>query len=330
AIIIKEGKIHLRCYSFSLDEDYYHVKSIIGIRCSDNFSEGYLSEESKFCNKESEIIFNDELKNITTQNKINNIEKIEGADTIIICVYIVEYLNIEGKNTIILDHNHKKNIITKSLKFIKYDDSQNKNNIKKISRNYFEYRIEKFSDFLNEINEQSSEDFEIGNYKWKLSIKTFFNDTCNEYNNIGIILENTDNFDNFEEFITCKYLFYIKSSDKYYYSFKPSSLNIFNNTKKKSEYLIINKELYNKSIKSFISNDNSLTIGVYIFIYDNFIIKNFFNEIKDKGVDYDYEIIHNDYSEWEIDDWDKLQKENITTISSPLFTGENCYCDIFN
>jgi len=36
-----------------------------------------------------------------------------------------------------------------------------------------------------------------------------------EYNNIGIILENTDTFDTIEEYITCKYLFYIKSSDKY-------------------------------------------------------------------------------------------------------------------
>jgi len=54
--------------------------------------------------------------------------------------------------------------------------------------------------------------------KRKLCTKTFFND-CDEYNNIGIILENKDNFDNIEEFVTCKYLFYIKSSNKYY-SFK--------------------------------------------------------------------------------------------------------------
>jgi hypothetical protein len=137
-----------------------------------------------------------------------------------------------------------------------------------------------------------------------------------------------DNFDNLEECITCKYLFYIKSSDKYYYSFKPSSLSVFNNTKKKSEYLIINKELYNKSIKSFINNDNSLTIGIYIYIYDNFIIKSFINDIRDKGIDNEYEIINNNYSEWEIDDWDKLQKENITTISSPLFTEKKYYWNV--
>ncbi|KAG4089416.1 hypothetical protein H8356DRAFT_1718566, partial [Neocallimastix lanati (nom. inval.)] len=281
---IIEGKIHIKCYSFSLDEDYYHVKSIIRIRCSDDFSEGLLLEENKFFNKESEITFSEKLKNIKTKNKIDNIEKINETDTIVISVYIVE--------------------------------------------NYFEYKIENFSEFLNEINERSNENFEVGNYKWKISIKTFFNDTSKEYNNIGIILENMDNFDNLEECITCKYLFYIKSSDKYYYSFKPSSLSVFNNAKKKSEYLIINKELYNKSIKSFINNDNSLTIGIYIYIYDNFIIKSFINDIRDKGIDNEYEIINNNYSEWEIDDWDKLQKENITTISSPLFTEKKYYWNV--
>jgi len=44
-------------------------------------------------------------------------------------------------------------------------------------------------------------------FKRKISIKTFFNDTSKEYNNIGIILENMDNFDNLEECITCKYFF---------------------------------------------------------------------------------------------------------------------------
>jgi len=136
-----------------------------------------------------------------------------------------------------------------------------------------------------------------------------------------------------------------------------SSLNIFNNTRKKSEYLIINKELYNKTIKSMIDDDNSLTIGIYIFIYDNFIISkiqfisyflfinriiniylnkkkiffkdNFINEIKEKGKDDNYEIINNNYTEWEIDDWDKLQKENITTISSPLFQIEKCHWYVY-
>jgi len=54
-------------------------------------------EENKFFNKESEITFSEKLKNIKTQNKIDNIEKINETDTIVICVYIVEYLNIEGK-----------------------------------------------------------------------------------------------------------------------------------------------------------------------------------------------------------------------------------------
>ncbi|ORY27417.1 hypothetical protein LY90DRAFT_513463 [Neocallimastix californiae] len=121
-----------------------------------------------------------------------------------------------------------------------------------------------------------------------------------------------DNFDNLEECITS------------------SSLSVFNNAKKKSEYLIINKELYNKSIKSFINNDNSLTIRIYIYIYDNFIIKSFINDIRDKGIDNEYEIINNNYSEWEIDDWDKLQKENITTISSPLFTEKKILLENFS
>ena len=54
-------------------------------------------EENKFFNKESEITFSEKLKNIKTKNKIDNIEKINETDTIVICVYIVEYLNIEGK-----------------------------------------------------------------------------------------------------------------------------------------------------------------------------------------------------------------------------------------
>lgn len=54
-------------------------------------------EENKFFNKESEITFSEKLKNIKTQNKIDNIEKINETDTIVISVYIVEYLNIEGK-----------------------------------------------------------------------------------------------------------------------------------------------------------------------------------------------------------------------------------------
>jgi len=54
-------------------------------------------EENKFFNKESEITFSEKLKNIKTKNKIDNIEKINETDTIVISVYIVEYLNIEGK-----------------------------------------------------------------------------------------------------------------------------------------------------------------------------------------------------------------------------------------
>jgi len=46
------------------------------------------------------------------------------------------------------------------------DDLENKNYIKKTNRNYFEYKIENFSEFLNEINERSNENFEVGNYKW--------------------------------------------------------------------------------------------------------------------------------------------------------------------
>ncbi|ORY27416.1 hypothetical protein LY90DRAFT_513462 [Neocallimastix californiae] len=114
AIIIKEGKIHIKCYSFSLDEDYYHVKSIIRIRCSDDFSEGLLLEENKFFNKESEITFSEKLKNIKTKNKIDNIEKINETDTIVISVYIVEYLNIEENHI-----NKLKNILLK-------DDLENK------------------------------------------------------------------------------------------------------------------------------------------------------------------------------------------------------------
>ncbi|ORY20667.1 hypothetical protein LY90DRAFT_516623 [Neocallimastix californiae] len=208
AIIIKEGKIHIKCYSFSLDEDYYHVKCIIRIRCSDDFSEGFLLEENKFFNKESEITFSEKLKNIKTQNKIDNIEKINETDTIVICVYIVEYLNIEENHI-----NKLKNILLE-------DDLENKNYIKKTNRNYFEYKIENFTEFLNEINERSSKNFEVGNYK------------C------------------------------------------------------------------------------------------------FINDIRDKGIDNEYEIINNNYSEWEIDDWDKLQKENITTISSPLFTEKKYYWNV--
>ncbi|ORX75593.1 hypothetical protein BCR32DRAFT_296803 [Anaeromyces robustus] len=307
SIIIKKGNIQLKCYSFSLNENHFHIKSIIGIRYSDNFSKGYLSEESNIYSKESEITFNKELTNIETQTKIDSIESIENVDTIIICVHIHEYSNI------------KENHINKLKNTLIEDDLRNINNIKRVDRNYFEYKIENISGFLNGVNKQSSEEFYVGNYKWKLHVMSYFNLICKEYNNINIVLENVDDFDN-DEFVSCKYLFYFKSSNKHY-PFKPtSSLTIFNNTKKKSDYFIINKNSYDKTIKSFIDNeDNSLTIGVYIFIYDNFIISNYFNEIKEKGIDNDYDIINSNYYEWEIEDWDKLQKENVAIISSPPF-----------
>jgi len=67
----------------------------------------------------------------------------------------------------VLSHKKKKEKnINKKKDIILEDDAKNKNSIKKISRNYFEYRIENFSDFINETNEQYSRIFEVGNYKW--------------------------------------------------------------------------------------------------------------------------------------------------------------------
>jgi len=67
---------------------------------------------------------------------------------------------------IFIFYHIKENHINKLKNILLEDDSQNKNNIKKINRNYFEYKIENFSDFINEINERYSEKFEVGNYKW--------------------------------------------------------------------------------------------------------------------------------------------------------------------
>ncbi|ORX75577.1 ankyrin, partial [Anaeromyces robustus] len=169
--------------------------------------------------------------------------------------------------------------------------------------NYYEWQIE---DWNNLENEKSSDEFLIGNSKWKLCL---YSDNEDKNGFASFYLKNMDS-DNTLSHVCAKCILVIRNYEDYscFYS-KESEIIYFNKYNKLYgwKHFIKNKDLFknNDNTNNSLIKNNKTVVGAYIFIY-KYEEEQYNEELKRLIKDEKYEIDKEGYFEWEINEWNKL------------------------
>eukprot|EP00833_Pecoramyces_ruminatium_P010883 jgi/Orpsp1_1/1184915/evm.model.c7180000091520.1 len=173
--------------------------------------------------------------------------------------------------------------------------------------------IENFDEYINTSHGYNfSPEFEFYGHTWKASFFSYKKLEKDE-DQFLIYLKNL-NIKDEKEYILTRIIFFFRNiKNTFYMNVFPSSLYCYsklssNNCLTSGYEYKINKKDYEECIKPLIF-DNKIMFGVYLQIYDNYEIEQYIDKLKNLIKDDNcYKIKEENYFEWEIKDWNGLNK----------------------
>ncbi|KAG4085926.1 hypothetical protein H8356DRAFT_1737333 [Neocallimastix lanati (nom. inval.)] len=180
-----------------------------------------------------------------------------------------------------------------------------------IADDIYEWRIDNWSELKDY---EKSPEFISGGYRWRIKLfSKGFSPVFKDY--ISVYLNSVDAKNDETIHINAKAIFYIRNSNDFSClkstGEKISSLNYATKSRVWGSHCFAKRsELFRKSSntnKSLIE-DNKTVIGVFIRIY-KYTQETFLETIKKLIDDENHEILKEDYHEWEVENWSKIENE---------------------
>ncbi|OUM59886.1 hypothetical protein PIROE2DRAFT_14471 [Piromyces sp. E2] len=179
---------------------------------------------------------------------------------------------------------------------------------------FFEWKIENWSNLQND---EFSNEFEVRNNKWKILLNPNGYDDKIDDDYISVYLKNIDANKNISNHIYAKCLLAIRNYNDYscFYTDGETKYDHYHkyNDSCNWDQFIKRKEFNKISINSNKSliEDSKTVISTYIRLY-KYEKEQYLEELKNFINDNGNEIINDGYYEWNIDEWNKLQNNNLS------------------